>query len=136
MTDNEVYLIIAEDDNEDWMLIEESLETCPGVKWERVKNGQDLLDRLQSKIPHMILLDLRMPRKDGFWALREIRKDPKLCHIPVTILTTSEDEKDIVRSYTEGANAYLTKPPSFEEMNLLITKNYEFWMETARIPKA
>jgi two-component system, response regulator len=134
--ENEVHLLIAEDDNEDWMLIEESLETCSGVRWERVRNGQELLDRLQEKIPHMILLDLRMPRRDGFWALREIRSDPKLRHIPVTILTTSEDEKDIVRSYTEGANAYLTKPPSFDEMHRLISKNYEFWMKTARIPQA
>ena len=134
--ENEVHLLIAEDDNEDWMLIEESLETCSGVRWERVRNGQELLDRLQEKIPHMILLDLRMPRRDGFWALREIRSDPKLRHIPVTILTASEDEKDIVRSYTEGANAYLTKPPSFDEMHRLISKNYEFWMKTARIPQA
>ena len=132
----DIHLLFAEDDNEDWMLIEEALEKCTGVKWHRCVDGESLVHYLQNTgpLPHMIMLDLRMPRRDGFWVLEEIRKDPVLKHVPVTIMTTSKTEADIIKSYAIGANAYLIKPPSFEDMAALLGKAYEFWTQVARIP--
>jgi len=134
----EFNMVFAEDDDEDWMLLEEALDQCPNVKWVRVKNGEDLLAYIRAtpSLPHMVLLDLRMPRKDGFWAMKEIRKDPHLAHIPITIMTTSKAETDVVRSYAIGANAYMVKPPSFEDMKALLANAYTFWTRVARIPGA
>lgn len=130
-------LLFAEDDDEDWMLIEEALEDCPNeVKYSRVKNGEELVSRLKSGMnkPDMIILDLRMPVRDGFWALQQIRANPKLRHLPITVMTTSETEVDIVGSYAKGANAYLVKPPSFEDMHKLLHETHRFWSQIARLP--
>jgi len=118
------------------MLLEEAVGHCSGVRWHRVLDGEALLEYLQTAgpLPHMIMLDLRMPRRDGFWALEQIRKDPLLRHIPVTIMTTSKTETDIIKSYAIGANAYMIKPPSFEDMADLLAKAYAFWTQVARIP--
>lgn len=131
-----IHLLCAEDDDEDWMLLEEAIDQCSGVKWHRVVDGQELLDYLRNSgpLPHMIMLDLQMPKRNGFWALEQIREDPLLKHIPVTVMTTSEAETDIVKSYAIGANVYLVKPPSFEDMAALLAKACEFWTQVARIP--
>ena len=129
-------LIFAEDDDEDWILIEDALNQCPQVHWERVKDGEELLKRLRrDPLPHMIMLDLRMPRRDGFWALDQIRKSKRLRGVPITIMTTSTRESDVVGSYSGGANAYMTKPPSFQDMAAVLAKAHEFWTHVARVPR-
>jgi two-component system, chemotaxis family, response regulator Rcp1 len=84
--------------------------------------------------PDIILLDLNLPRKDGREVLEEIKSDPNLSIIPVVVLTTSEDEKDILKSYQMHANCYLTKPVSFKEFMDMITKIEDFWLTVVRLP--
>ena len=120
-----VHILMAEDDPDDRMMADQAFRQYRlknGVVF--VEDGQELMDYLhhqgtysdadQFPLPDLILLDLNMPRKDGREALTEIKTDPKLRRIPVVILTTSQAEEDILRSYDLGANAYITKPVTFQ----------------------
>jgi CheY-like chemotaxis protein len=139
MADAPPLVLFAEDDDEDWLLISEVLEDeCKSeIRHERVKDGVSLLDRLHNPaqpLPHLIMLDIRMPRKDGVETLREIRQDPVLRHIPVVIMTTSKGEMDVMRAYTSGANAYVVKPVSFPDMAIILKSLHHYWTEILRVP--
>lgn len=127
-------LLFAEDDDEDWILIRDTFETCQSPnRLERVKDGVELMVRLRDSSkeqPSLILLDLKMPLKNGHEALEEIRADPDLRHIPVVIMTASKSEADIFRSYYNGANSYIAKP--VEENNLRMMKRY--WSDVVKLP--
>jgi len=132
-------VMFAEDDDEDFLLISEILEDeCKSkVRYERVKDGEELLDRLRDPskpLPHLVMLDLKMPRKDGGEALEEIRQDPALRHIPVIVLTTSSLEADIFRAYHGGANSYLVKPVTFPDMASILRSVHHYWSGVTRIP--
>jgi CheY-like chemotaxis protein len=77
--------------------------------------------------PAVILLDLKMPKIDGHEVLRQIRADPELRLIPVVMLTSSREEKDLYQSYDKGANSYVVKPVDFEEFITAISKLGVFW---------
>jgi CheY-like chemotaxis protein len=77
--------------------------------------------------PAAILLDLKMPKVDGHEVLRQIRADPELRLIPVVVLTSSREERDLFESYDKGANAYVVKPVDFEEFITAISKLGVFW---------
>lgn len=114
-------LLLAEDSDDDYFLAQQALERS-GVRHKiaRVRDGQELLDYLQrrgpwadpekSPRPAVILLDLNMPRKDGFEALRELKSDPCLRRIPVVIFTTARHEDHARRGFELGCNAYVEKP--------------------------
>ncbi|MGQ0762149.1 MAG: response regulator [Acidobacteriota bacterium] len=78
--------------------------------------------------PVVVLLDLKMPRKDGLEVLSEIRSDPNLKHIPVVALTSSREEQDIVRSYELSVNAYVVKPVAFEKLVDVVKQLGLFWV--------
>ncbi|RSD13842.1 response regulator [Amycolatopsis eburnea] len=84
--------------------------------------------------PGLILLDLNLPRKDGRELLGEIKQDPQLRTIPVVVLTTSEAQEDIVRSYELHANAYVTKPVDFEKFTEVVRKIDDFWVSVVQLP--
>ncbi len=84
--------------------------------------------------PGLILLDLNLPRKDGRELLGEIKQDPRLRTIPVVVLTTSEAEEDILRSYELHANAYVTKPVDFEKFVEVVRKIDDFWVTVVKLP--
>ena len=84
--------------------------------------------------PDLILLDLNLPRMDGREVLAHIKADDSLKRIPTVILTTSEAEVDIVRSYQLQANAYLSKPVQLDAFELLVRSINDFWLTTARLP--
>ncbi|MFT4033136.1 MAG: response regulator [Siphonobacter sp.] len=84
--------------------------------------------------PGIIFLDLNMPRKDGWEVLLEIKQNPALRAIPVVVLTTSNSERDILRTYESGANCYITKPISFDQLLHIIQSFGQFWLNTASIP--
>jgi CheY-like chemotaxis protein len=86
--------------------------------------------------PAIVLLDLNLPRKNGTEVLREIRSDPDLEYLPVIILTSSSAEEDIVDSYEQRANAFLTKPVDPDEFADRIQLAVEFWVSTAVLPPA
>jgi CheY-like chemotaxis protein len=86
--------------------------------------------------PGLIMLDLNLPRRDGLEVLAEIKADPELRLIPVVILTTSQAEEDIVRSYALHANAYITKPVDFERFIEVIRQIDNFFITVVKLPHA
>lgn len=88
----------------------------------------------RSPRPDLILLDLNLPRMNGFEVLDAIKADPELKRIPVVILTTSQAEQDIVRGYDLYANAYVTKPVDLEQFIKVIKSIEDFWLEIVKLP--
>ncbi|MCH7754721.1 response regulator [candidate division KSB1 bacterium] len=84
--------------------------------------------------PGLILLDLNMPRKDGREALKEIKSDPALRQIPIVVLTTSQAEEDIFRSYDLGANSFISKPVTFNGLVEAIKDLGKYWFAVVDLP--
>ncbi len=106
-----------------------------------VDNGEEALEYLrrqgtygQAKRPDLILLDLNLPRKSGQEVLAEIKEDQELKRIPVVILTVSEAEQDIVKSYNLHANCYITKPVNLEQFIEVIESIEDFWLTVVMLP--
>jgi CheY-like chemotaxis protein len=83
--------------------------------------------------PDLILLDLNLPRKDGREVLNEIKSDERLEHIPVVVLTTSQAEQDIIRSYHLRANAFITKPVDLDQFFRVVKTIDEFWLQIVKL---
>jgi CheY-like chemotaxis protein len=140
-----IIILMADDDEDDRMMANEALAEAQLVnKMNFVEDGEELLDYLyrrgkyidpaDSPRPGLILLDLNMPRKDGREALKEIKANHALSHIPVVILTTSKAEEDIYRSYDLGVNSYITKPVSFEGLVEVMKSLTGYWFNIVRLP--
>jgi CheY-like chemotaxis protein len=84
--------------------------------------------------PHMVMLDLNMPRMDGREVLEAIKTDPDLRRIPVVVLTSSEAETDIAKAYELHANAYVTKPVGIDHFLEVVKSIEEFWVEIVKLP--
>jgi len=84
--------------------------------------------------PHLILLDLNLPRKDGREVLAEVKEDPDLRRIPVVILTTSEAETDILKAYDLHANCYIAKPVDIEQFLRVVKSIEDFWVTIVKLP--
>lgn len=84
--------------------------------------------------PDLVLLDLNLPRKDGREVLAEMKQDSRLRTIPVVVLTTSEAENDIVRSYELHANCYITKPVGLEQFIAIVREIESFWLAVVTLP--
>jgi CheY-like chemotaxis protein len=136
---------MADDDADDRLLAKDALiESRLANDLYLVTDGQELMDYLhrQGKYEHpsnsprpgVILLDLNMPRKDGFEALAEIRSDPALRQIPVVILTTSKAEQDIYKGYDLGANSFVVKPVTFEGLIAAMKALGQYWFEIVELP--
>jgi CheY-like chemotaxis protein len=85
--------------------------------------------------PDIVLLDLNMPRKDGREVLAEMKADKNLRRIPVVILTTSEAEQDILRTYDLHANCYLTKPVDLDQFISIVKSVEDFWLTIVKLPR-
>lgn len=140
-----ITILMADDDADDRMLAKDALfESRLANDLYLVADGQELMDYLNrqgeyeepstSPRPGVILLDLNMPRKDGFEALTEIRSDPDLRRIPVVILTTSKAEEDIYRGYDLGANSFVTKPVTFDGLVQAMSALGQYWFEIVELP--
>jgi CheY-like chemotaxis protein len=86
------------------------------------------------RTPDLILLDLNLPRKDGREVLEEIKKDPRLMQIPVVVLTSSQADEDILRSYRLHANCFITKPVDLEQLTRVVQAIEQFWFTLVRLP--
>ena len=135
-------ILIADDDADDRLLIEEALlESNFDGEIRFVEDGEALLDYLHrhepytvAPRPHLILLDLNMPRKDGREALREIKAVPHFRKIPIVVLTTSMAEEDILNAYALGVNSYITKPVSFNDLLNVMSTIVRYWFGVVWLP--
>jgi CheY-like chemotaxis protein len=136
-------ILLVEDNEDDIVLIKECLIEAKLINLIHVvKNGEEALLYLRGEDkykgfeqPGLVLMDINMPRKNGFEALHEIKADPALAHIPVIILTVSASDEDVVRSYSEGACTFIRKPVNFERFKTVINELAVYWALVATIPK-
>jgi DNA-binding response OmpR family regulator len=130
-------VLIAEDDEDTIFMLERSLRRA-GVQnpVKIVQNGEEALSYLESsteeKTPRLAVLDVRMPLKDGFEVLKQVRTHPRLSLMPVIIFSSSTAEKDICRAYELGANSYVVKPGDTEGMDAAVKKMNDYWLHTNR----
>lgn len=139
-----ITIVMAEDDPDDRLLVKEAFEESRLLNDIRfVEDGEELLAYLRHEgdysaenapRPAVILLDLNMPRKDGREVLDELKHDPVLMHIPVIVLTTSEAEEDIVRSYCAGAAGFVVKPVTFQRLVDVLRTVGQYWLEIVQLP--
>ena len=142
MTTHILEVLMVEDDPADAELTQELLgETDLLVNFNIVNDGVKAVsylrregDYAKSTLPDLILLDLNLPRKDGREVLQEIKSDQSLKHIPVIILTTSDAEDDIVKSYKLGASAFITKPVGLKQYAKIVHSIENFWFKVVRFP--
>jgi|ERR1700733_1758808 len=90
---------------------------------------------LDAPRPQLILLDLRMPKMDGLEVLAQMKMDPRLCVIPIVVLTTSDSESDVVKSYQLKANYYVTKPGDLGEFESLVKSVNDFWLTKVKFQR-
>jgi CheY-like chemotaxis protein len=121
---------IVDDDEDDQLLIRAAfLEGEPSVKVLMLHDGDELLPKLSQsdQLPRLVLLDVNMPRKNGFDTLSELRQLPDFADLPVVMLTTSSANEDRQRSLALGANHFLIKPLSYEQLKELAQKLSREW---------
>ncbi|MES2177632.1 MAG: response regulator [Gemmatimonadota bacterium] len=146
MTDNQpIHILIADDDEEDREFAREALKLARVANDVHfVEDGDELMDYLRghgrysaigsAPRPGLILLDIKMPKRDGFACLAAIKKDESLRQIPVVILTTSSAEEDVFRGYDLGVNSFVTKPVTFDGLVRAMRGLGQYWFEIVDLP--
>jgi CheY-like chemotaxis protein len=135
-------ILLVEDNPADARLTREALGEGKMLnRLHHVKDGIEALQFLRREGPFqdaprpaVVLLDLNLPRKDGRQVLSEMKQDPELRLIPVVVLTTSEAERDILKSYELNANCYITKPVDLEKFIYIIQTIEAFWLAVVTLP--
>lgn len=135
-------VLIAEDDPDDRLLIGEAIEEAQlRTELHFVEDGERLMEFLYQcrcstkQYPCLLILDLNMPRKDGREALQEIKADDVLRRIPVVVFTTSQAEEDIRSSYELGANSFVVKPGSFDDLVTAMEVIGRYWLDVVELPQ-
>ena len=137
-----IQILLVEDSPSDAKLTLAALKMAKVVNQvSHVEDGVEAMEflRRQGKYaraerPDLILLDLNLPRKDGREVLEEMKADPDFQIIPVVILTTSQAEQDIIRSYKLHANCYITKPVDLDQFTTVVRSIEDFWLAIVRLP--
>ena len=137
-----IEVLLVEDDPGDVLMTQEAfLEHKVRNRLTVVSDGAEALAYLRREgayegavRPDLILLDLNLPRRDGREVLSEIKTDPELRRIPVVVLTTSQADEDILRSYQLHANAYVTKPVDFDRFVNVVKQIDEFFVSVVKLP--
>jgi CheY-like chemotaxis protein len=137
-----IEVLLVEDDPGDVLLIREAFDfNKVHNNLNVVSDGEQALDYLRGTgdyagriRPDLVLLDLNLPRKDGREVLAEVKSDPQLRTIPIVVLTTSEAEEDVLKSYQLHANAYVTKPVDFERFVSIVRQIDDFFVSVVRLP--
>jgi CheY-like chemotaxis protein len=137
-----ISVLLVEDDPGDVLLIREAFSDHKvGNGLTVVSDGVEAMEYLRGEgeyagrvRPDLILLDLNLPRKSGAEVLAEIKTDPELSMIPVVVLTTSQSEEDVMRSYKMHANAYITKPVDFDRFGQIVQQIDEFFIGIVKLP--
>src|ERR687893_1801291 len=144
MNDNNepIEILLVEDNPGDARLAVEALKDSKiNNNLYHVKDGVEATDFLRQRgeyagvpVPDLILLDLNLPRKDGREVLAEVKEDPRLRLIPVVVMTSSEAERDLVRSYGLHANAYIVKPLDMDGFVEVVQGVKDFWLTIVKLP--
>ncbi|QHT67664.1 response regulator [Rhodocytophaga rosea] len=137
-----IHILLVEDNAGDVRLTQEALTDGKILHTlYAVKDGVQAMDFLRKNPPYtdaftpdLILLDLNIPRKNGQEVLKEIKQDKALKSIPVIILTTSSSEQDVLKTYANDANCYITKPVDFDQFVNAIKIIDDFWLSVVKIP--
>lgn len=93
-------------------------------------------DRSVNELPRLVLLDLKLPKVTGLEVLRELKQDPRTQAIPIVVMTSSQEERDLIESYRLGVNAYVQKPVDFDKFRLMVKELGLFWLVTNQVPPA
>ena len=142
MTMKPIDILVVEDNDDDVVLIQEAFSEGKMVnRIAVVRDGEEAMVYLHRQgpyaaapLPGMILLDINMPKKNGFEVLTEIKADARLRPLPVVMLTVSDREEDIVRSFDQGACSYIRKPVTLTRF-VAVVKEFElYWSLVSRIP--
>jgi CheY-like chemotaxis protein len=134
------HILVAEDDPTDAYFFERAFRRAGiPVTLHFVRDGQEAInylqgdgqyaDRTRYPLPQLLLLDLMMPRLDGFDVLEWVRKQPGMSGVLIVIFSSSEEPRDINRAYGLGANSYLVKPHSMAELTALVGRFKKYWLE-------
>lgn len=137
-------ILIADDDHDDRLFMEQALrQNGFSQTIQFVEDGEELMEYLRHEgrfldqnvpWPNLLILDLNMPRKNGFQALEEIKDDPKLRRLPVVVMTTSSADEDVVKTYNLGVNSFVTKPFNFSRLVEMVGALKTYWMDTVKLP--
>jgi chemotaxis family two-component system response regulator Rcp1 len=139
-----IEILLVEDNPADVRMTVEALKDCRvSNNLSVVEDGEEALSFLRKSDgyagtarPDLILLDLNLPKKDGHEVLAEIKGDPDLRKIPVVVLTTSENERDVQKAYDLNANCYITKPGGLEQFVSVMKSIQYFWSRVVQLPTA
>ena len=131
--------MIAEDDQEDRLLIEEAFNDIGmPAELQFVEDGQGIINELKKSskfdLPSFIMLDLNLPKKNGYEVLKELKQDERWKTIPVIIFSTSSNTEDINLTYQLGASSFITKPSYYSEMVDSIKKLSDYYFEISKLP--
>ncbi len=137
-----INILLVEDNEGDILLTREALESGKLINnLDVTRNGElainfltDIIENNEKDLPDMILLDINLPKKNGQDVLHFIKEHDLLKHIPVIMLTTSSSEKDVLTSYRNHANCYITKPIDVNNFMSIIAKLEEFWISIVKLP--
>jgi len=142
MTNRTVEILLVEDNEDDMVIIQEVFTDMKlATIVNTVRDGEEALTYLRRKgkykearMPDLVLLDINMPKMNGFEVLEAMKKDPRLQSLPVIMLTTSHREEDVVRSYAKGACSYIHKLVGLDEFKQLIKQFEHYWTSVSRVP--
>lgn len=135
-------VLVVDDSEDDVLLLKEAFADCPLIELvAAVEDGERALSYLRREAPYadsrrpaLILLDINMPRMNGFEVLAEMRADASLAQVPVIMLTSSKQESDILRAYSEGACSFISKPVNFDRMRQIAQRFALYWTVVANTP--
>jgi CheY-like chemotaxis protein len=137
-------ILIADDDTDDRLFIEKAFRQSGYTQAITfVEDGEELMEYLyhygryneqNAPWPNLLILDLNMPRKNGFQALGEIKDDPKLRRLPVVVMTTSSADEDVLKTYNLGVNSFVTKPFNFNRLVEMVDALKTYWLDTVKLP--
>jgi two-component system response regulator len=139
MSPQETEVLVVEDDPDETELTRLALAKCAqNARVVFVKDGAQAIDFIFSSgarapaTPRLILLDVNLPKADGFDVLRALRADPRTRDVPVVMLTSSDQDEDVSRSYALGANSYIVKPADFDEYIAVVADAGTYWLRRNR----
>jgi chemotaxis family two-component system response regulator Rcp1 len=137
-TGRPIQILLVEDSPSDVRLTTEALKKAKVAnELHVVGDGEQALDYLRNANaprPHLVLLDLNLPRKDGREVLADVKEDPDLRRIPVVVLTASSADEDVARSYDLHANCYIKKPVGLSSLMEVVASIETFWLQIVELP--